>query len=66
MHYFQECDAYTEGTSAALRVCTWHECDMPTGWATGRYPARNQDPAVEHGFDWMLSAETGPCVVPCL
>ena len=33
---------------------------VPTGWATGRYPARSVDPAKEHGFTWMQNATTGP------
>jgi hypothetical protein len=58
MQYVQDCSKYAQ--SAALKVCTWHECEMPTGWATGRYPGQNMDPAVEHGFEWMQSNSTGP------
>eukprot|EP00040_Diaphanoeca_grandis_P030356 m.179309 g.179309 ORF g.179309 m.179309 type:complete len:415 (-) comp31970_c0_seq1:88-1332(-) len=39
-------------------ACVFHECEFPTGWATGRYPARNIDPAVELNLRWMQDRTT--------
>mmetsp|Transcript_230 Transcript_230/g.753 ORF Transcript_230/g.753 Transcript_230/m.753 type:complete len:302 (+) Transcript_230:118-1023(+) len=60
MRYSQDCGAFGDTDPTTLLVCTWHECEMPTGWATGRYPAQPFDPAVRHGFHWMRNASTGP------
>ena len=69
------CSAYRDGAIDGLRefkskdvdagtikmtACTFHDCDMPTGWGTGRYPGKNKDPAEEHGFKWMQDVEQGP------
>jgi len=58
----------TEGEGQTVRAkhslemvaCVFNECEFPTGWATGRYPARNVDPAVELDLKWMQNPTTSP------